>query len=228
VDLKGEGHFMDEQPGRTADDIDDADVDKSPNAVARRFAHMIEVIATQERVRRKLPASAEEELRACGNLGLSEALAKFDPSRGNKLSTYAEPRIRGAIRNGAIAMQRAHRRVAIIVARGPADPELDGSDKWDRISNLLEEVVTGELVAASVEEEYAKREECAQTRAAMAEIPRESRELLLECYVDELTGDELAARRGLKHRSSIMRQRQRAESALKEKLLELGKKPRGA
>lgn len=39
----------------------------------------------------------EDDLVSAGTLGLMEALDKFDPSRGLALSTFAAPRIRGAI-----------------------------------------------------------------------------------------------------------------------------------
>ncbi len=38
-----------------------------------------------------------ENLMGAGNLGYSQALQKFDPTRGVKLKTYAEHRIRGAV-----------------------------------------------------------------------------------------------------------------------------------
>ncbi|TVR57222.1 MAG: FliA/WhiG family RNA polymerase sigma factor [Gemmatimonadales bacterium] len=39
----------------------------------------------------------EEDLVSAGTLGLMEALEKFDPSRGLAVSTFATPRIRGAV-----------------------------------------------------------------------------------------------------------------------------------
>jgi RNA polymerase sigma factor for flagellar operon FliA len=47
---------------------------------------------------RSLALEAEfDELVSCGTMGLMKALASFDPSRGLAFSTFAAPRIRGAI-----------------------------------------------------------------------------------------------------------------------------------
>ena len=52
-------------------------------------------------IRKHLPAHVEvDELAANGVLGLVDAVAKFDPSKGVKLETYARHRVRGAILDG--------------------------------------------------------------------------------------------------------------------------------
>ncbi len=52
-------------------------------------------------IRKHLPAHIEvDELAANGVLGLVDAVAKFDPSKGVKLETYARHRVRGAILDG--------------------------------------------------------------------------------------------------------------------------------
>ena len=53
------------------------------------------------KIRRHLPAHVEvDDLRANGILGLVDAVAKFDPSKGVKLESYARHRVRGAILDG--------------------------------------------------------------------------------------------------------------------------------
>lgn len=60
--------------------------------LVRRIAHHI---------RGRLPAHVEvHDLMADGVLGLVDALAKFDPSKGVKLESYARHRVRGAILDG--------------------------------------------------------------------------------------------------------------------------------
>ena len=55
--------------------------------------------------RRNLPQSVElDDLVAYGQVGLVEAARNFDPSRGNRFSTYAYYRIRGAIYDGMAKM----------------------------------------------------------------------------------------------------------------------------
>lgn len=56
-------------------------------------------------IHRKLPPTVElDDLIAYGQVGLVEAAREFDPSRGNRFSTYAYYRIRGAIYDGLSKM----------------------------------------------------------------------------------------------------------------------------
>jgi len=54
------------------------------------------------RVLRSLPSGCcdIEDGRAAGYLGLSEAMSRFDPRRGQSFERYARPRVRGAIIDG--------------------------------------------------------------------------------------------------------------------------------
>jgi RNA polymerase sigma factor for flagellar operon FliA len=57
------------------------------------------------RIHRKLPPGVDlEDLVAYGQVGLVEAARDFDPGRGNRFSTYAYYRIRGAIYDGLSKM----------------------------------------------------------------------------------------------------------------------------
>lgn len=52
-------------------------------------------------VRRKLPPNVElDDLIAYGQVGLAEAARDYDPLRGNRFSTYAYYRVRGAVYDG--------------------------------------------------------------------------------------------------------------------------------
>jgi len=53
------------------------------------------------------PAWDADEAISCAYLGLVEAAARFDPSRGASFKTFAKHRIAGAIRDGARGT-RAH------------------------------------------------------------------------------------------------------------------------
>ncbi len=56
-------------------------------------------------IHRKLPPHVElDDVIAYGQVGLVEAARDFDPSRGNRFSTYAYYRIRGAIYDGLAKM----------------------------------------------------------------------------------------------------------------------------
>lgn len=56
-------------------------------------------------IHRKLPPAVElDDLISYGQVGLVEAAREFDPARGNRFSTYAYYRIRGAIYDGLSKM----------------------------------------------------------------------------------------------------------------------------
>ncbi len=60
--------------------------------------HLSLIKRTAHRVATRLPASVEiGDLVNAGVLGLIDAVDKFQPERGVKFKTYAEPRVRGAI-----------------------------------------------------------------------------------------------------------------------------------
>ena len=70
-----------------------------------RESLLVEMLPLVQRVafniRKHLPAQVEvDELAANGVLGLVDAVAKFDPSKGVKLGSYARHRVRGAILDG--------------------------------------------------------------------------------------------------------------------------------
>lgn len=65
-------------------------------ALIKRYVHLVRFIAGRMRI--SLPAHLRiEELEGAGIVGLLLALESFDPNHGVEFSTYAQPRIRGAI-----------------------------------------------------------------------------------------------------------------------------------
>jgi RNA polymerase sigma factor FliA len=99
------------------------------------------------------PFDAElDELVSAGTIGLMQALESFDPGRGLAFSTFASPRIRGAIqdelrrldhvprsvREKARDIARAREQLARILGRAPQDTEvaehlgvpLETYDRW--------------------------------------------------------------------------------------------------
>jgi RNA polymerase sigma factor FliA len=60
--------------------------------------HLPQVEHLAKRIYHKVPASVElDDLVSVGILGLIDAIEKFDPTRGIKLKTFSEHRIRGAM-----------------------------------------------------------------------------------------------------------------------------------
>jgi RNA polymerase sigma factor (sigma-70 family) len=200
----------------------------SPEELAQ-LQRMIEIYATQTRIKWELPAHSEAELQSCGRVGLAEAIARFDARRGAKLTTYAEHRIRGAIKNGAKALYRAKRRAGMIMPNNLRVVET--GDKWDRYIDLLEDVAIGTAVAGAyestavremnetVEDRLIREEEWRQLREALASLPARSQHALRRMFYDEAQGDAVAEELQI-HESNVTRLKQKALSELLAQLTE--------
>jgi RNA polymerase sigma factor for flagellar operon FliA len=84
---------------RTATSLwDEYRVTRSPEArdeLVQQYLSLVHFVA--RRISMRAPTVEYQELVSAGNLGLLSAVEAFDPSRGAAFSTYAVPRIRGAI-----------------------------------------------------------------------------------------------------------------------------------
>ena len=95
---------------------------------------------------------------AAGNLGLAEALRRFNPEQGASFSTYARHRIRGAItdslrcldplsrhlRSRHKAADHAFMRLTAALSRAPSDAEIAGylqcsEESWQMLKRQLHE-----------------------------------------------------------------------------------------
>src|SRR5213075_3213320 len=107
--------------------------------VAARDALLIENLSLVHHVARQLERGLSneldhDELVSAGTLGLMAALGSFDPSRGLAFSTFAVPRIRGAILDELRRQDHAPRSVRrktrdISAARNALAPRPVGSRK---------------------------------------------------------------------------------------------------
>jgi len=101
------------------------------------YAPLVKYVAS--RVATGLPASVDQaDLVSYGMFGLIDALTKFEPGRGNKLETYAIPRIKGAIIDELRAMdwvprsirfkareiEKAHTDLEAMLKRQPTEGEM--------------------------------------------------------------------------------------------------------
>jgi RNA polymerase sigma factor (sigma-70 family) len=205
---KRQGELSMDKPTSSAERTDER---ASPQDL-KHLQHLIAIASTQTRIKWELPASTEPELQACGRLGLAQAIARFDASRGASLRTYAEPRIRGAIKNGAKALYRTRRRGAL----HSQVRETDTGDKWERAIDFFEEVALGASVAAAYESQAVRdlhetpedrmirEEEWGRAHRALAALDERSRHALKRLYVDEAPGTEVAKELGV-HPSNITR-----------------------
>jgi RNA polymerase sigma factor FliA len=110
-------------------------------------------------VHRKLPPNVDlDDVIAYGQVGLAEAARDFDPSRGNRFSTYAYYRIRGAMYDGLAKMtwfgRGHHQRVRYEQMAGeslaedsqrPQATDEDGELRWFR--NLSRALAVVHLLA---------------------------------------------------------------------------------
>ena len=121
-------------------------------------------------ISRKLPPSVDlDDLIAYGQVGLGEAARDFDPARGNRFSTYAYYRIRGAIYDGLSKMtwfdrvhvpQTRYEQMSNEVLRlesedSPANvPEAESDARWFRnVSSTLAVVYLASRVGGSHSDE---------------------------------------------------------------------------
>jgi RNA polymerase sigma factor for flagellar operon FliA len=133
---------------------------------------------------RTAPASVEiDDLVAFGFLGLMEAAERFDPARGVQFTTYAYPRIRGAIYNGMAKMTAYGRGERPGADRAGGDDEIHPVPAFRSVepSNPV-----SELSAA---------ESRARLTMLVGQMPDQMRELIRLVYVAGLTikdaGDQM-------------------------------------
>jgi RNA polymerase sigma factor (sigma-70 family) len=175
-----------------------------------------------------------EEVVAVGNLALTEAVLRFDPSRGVAFTTFAYPAVHGAILRVLGKETRARRLVTFLETapiRRPA-PEssledalsLEPHDPAEPLVRELQLVATSTIAASSL---YAALGEAAvENQHSLARIdaalercaPLERRAFLL-CRVDGHTYDECCAKLNLKPKT-FQRMVERAEESVRRALVE--------
>lgn len=166
-----------------------------------------------------------EDLISYGQVGLAEAAARFDPSRGGRFTTYAYYRIRGAILDGLTQMNWFNRRdyhasryeeLAIALLETGDDTEGDslaGDAQWlaDVTSKLAVVYLASTLgaddrgmlsglrdpSAVGPESEAMQREMCLLLRQLIEELPQQAKSLIRWTYFDGLTLKEAGQRLGI-------------------------------
>lgn len=198
----------------------------SPKAVEKRFRRTIEVYATKVRLEWNLPHHLEMDLRSYGQVGLFEALERFDASRGFAFRTYAEHRIQGAIKNGVRTLLDAKR----VAKKTPEEAPPAQSDKWARLVDHVERIALAVVTirdynnaAASADahenpehalENHERRELLGH---ALDALPDREREILRLHYTEDANGVEIGAALGI-HRSTVWRLHDQALDSLRESL----------
>lgn len=142
-----------------------------------QYSGLVRSIAWQ--VHRTAPASVEiDDLVAFGFLGLIQAAERFDPDHGAQFSTFAYPRIRGAMLNGMAKMSSHSAR-----ERPPEDPPPEGGEPLaaGRVPGIRSMEPVSPVAQLSAAE--------ARARLAMlvGEMPDQMRELIRLVYVAGMT-----------------------------------------
>ncbi len=162
---------------RTSDDADRALVER----IARR-------------VHRSLPRSVElDDLIAYGTIGFLEATARYDPERGIPLSTYAFPRIHGAIMDGLRGMGWLSRRQ---YARNAAE-EAGEDAVWIQLSSDVLDELASLGDRPRVEDLWAGARNRVRLREALGRLTVEEQSLLQAYYGEERTLAEVGRILGL-------------------------------
>lgn len=146
------------------------------------------------RIAVRLPSHIEaEDLHSVGVIGLIDAANKFDPTRGNKFSTYAAFRIKGAILDQLRAMDwvsRSTRQKARKLERAYAEVEqtlgraANGEEVADFLDIAVDEFNALENQAASLST-YSLNAPASQTDGEMAQLG--------DVVADHKTEDQFAA-----------------------------------
>lgn len=134
-----------------------------------------------------------------GNLGLLEAMSRFDPTRGVDFSAYASRRIRGAMLDGmrteGLMPRRAYARASQEYGDALFDCDLGASELDDAVAcDDVADGCNGAFIdeAASPEELVAQIEEAQAVREQLEHLPREHAELVRRCYGGEQSLQEIS------------------------------------
>lgn len=143
-------------------------------------AHLGLVRLVAARLAPTLPGRPDpEDLWGDGYLGLAAAAARFDPARGFAFSTYAVPRIEGAIRDGERA-RRGWRR------RTPGKRRVAEAASLDARNAVLP-------AGAALDDGLLADEQLAELRVALRALPEMERAVLSLRYFEELGQRDVAA-----------------------------------
>lgn len=175
-----------------------------------------------------------EDLAQAAALGLVEAVAAYDPSRGVAFSTYAVPRILGAVRDTlrqssglsggrplareAAALRRAEALLRNRLGREPGTAELARALAWSpirlaEVAAALEPMTplgpTGAWPGADATSPEGRVVERLALQAALGALPEAERRLIALRYMGRLSQTEVAAIMGI-GQSQVSRRERRA------------------
>jgi RNA polymerase sigma factor for flagellar operon FliA len=183
----------------------------------RSYAH-----AVAAEVVRKLPPSVDkEDLIGAAELGLVEAAASFDPSRGVLFKTFAYYRIRGAVYDALRKMgwfskslydqykfEMAANEYLKDYSTAPP-PNAAAEEEYQDLQNVTGSIVSCYLLSLderayetadssqTPEEVLQESEERQRLREAISQLPEKNRQVLEGYYFQDLSLEEIGQRLGL-------------------------------
>jgi RNA polymerase sigma factor for flagellar operon FliA len=196
-------------------------------------------------VMRKLPPELDrKDIQRWAELGLVEAANSFDCTRGVQFKTFAHYRIKGAIYDGLRKMgwypKGQYQRMRFEMSANEylkdvsaeplptGSPEAQLQDLKDLTGNLVscymlsldnmaEEPVDSNLVSA--EQTALSKQQQANLRRSLSQLPEKNRRVLEYCYFDELTFEEIGIKLGLS-KSWVCRLHAKSLEMLRQRLTE--------
>ena len=135
-------------------------------------------------------------------VGLLEAMSRFDPAHGVDFIAYAKPRVRGAVFNGMRSFQRADSadsrfRVTVDRLESLAEPNEDRLDAFVitvaslGLGLLLEEQQGAAAINAATDN-YSS-----VLRDALSSVPERRREILVAHYIRQIPFQDIAREMGV-------------------------------
>ncbi len=187
-----------------------------PDSVAQRdrlitehihFPRIIALALTQ-----KLDRKAHlDDLVSFGNMGLLEAAERFNPHCGIKFSTFAWPRIRGAMVDGLRSTGR-YRRSDVANFRAAVESHTPAPTPAYLV---LQASVPAMIPAPLVEEDIDRQRQMPHLARALAQLPERERAVAQLHYFEGFQLSDVAARLGLS-RSYVTRLHQSALQLLQD------------
>jgi len=164
------------------------------------------------RIHRRLPVKQDlDDLIGYGMIGLVEAARKYQPNRGVEFTTFAYPRVNGAIYDGVSKLSWMSRSRYKRLMREKANAEADetnetnessekvAADELPNVSSLDPESAQN-LVASDDEtaaHRVARREEEKILGTLIEQLPNREKRLITIIYIEDRTLQEASERLGI-------------------------------
>ncbi|MDG1874459.1 MAG: sigma-70 family RNA polymerase sigma factor [Mariniblastus sp.] len=156
------------------------------------------------KIHRKIPVKQDlDDLIGYGMIGLVEAANKYDPKRKIEFSTFAYPRINGAIYDGLSKLSWMSRSRYRRLMKAKTESEGEGNLKVEptlESVKLLDSEVAGNIIAGedeSAEDRVTRIEEGEALGRLIEELPDRERRIITMIYIEGLSLNDASERLGI-------------------------------